>query len=49
MTQSKHTNVAFKFAEADGVRVFYREAGAPDAPVLLLCTASQAHRTSSGI
>ncbi|QEY62998.1 alpha/beta hydrolase [Metapseudomonas lalkuanensis] len=36
MTQSKHTNVAFKFAEADGVRVFYREAGAPDAPVLLL-------------
>ncbi|MGF6208643.1 alpha/beta fold hydrolase [Pseudomonas frederiksbergensis] len=36
MTASKHTNVAYKFAEADGVRVFYREAGAPDAPVLLL-------------
>lgn len=36
MTASKHTTVAYKFAEADGVRVFYREAGAPDAPVLLL-------------
>lgn len=36
MTSSKHTNVAYKFAEADGVRVFYREAGAADAPVLLL-------------
>ncbi|AFC86504.1 alpha/beta fold hydrolase [Frateuria aurantia] len=36
MTPSKHTHVAFKFAAADGVRVFYREAGAPDAPVLLL-------------
>ncbi|MEX3776559.1 alpha/beta fold hydrolase [Pseudomonas sp. MYb118] len=28
--------VAYKFVEADGVKVFYREAGAPDAPVLLL-------------
>ncbi|WP_223456330.1 MULTISPECIES: alpha/beta fold hydrolase [unclassified Pseudomonas] len=28
--------VACKFVEADGVRVFYREAGAADAPVLLL-------------
>jgi len=36
MTASKHTNIAYKFAEADGVRVFYREAGAADAPVLLL-------------
>jgi len=26
----------YHFVEADGVRVFYREAGAPDAPVLLL-------------
>jgi pimeloyl-ACP methyl ester carboxylesterase len=28
--------VACKFVEADGLRVFYREAGAADAPVLLL-------------
>jgi pimeloyl-ACP methyl ester carboxylesterase len=36
MTTSQHTNVAYKFVEADGVKVFYREAGAADAPVLLL-------------
>jgi pimeloyl-ACP methyl ester carboxylesterase len=28
--------VHYRFADADGVRVFYREAGQPDAPVLLL-------------
>src|SRR5215469_9022779 len=28
--------VHYRFAEADGVRVFYREAGKRDAPVLLL-------------
>lgn len=31
-----HTLVRHKFAEADGVRVFYREAGSPTAPTLLL-------------
>ncbi|WP_166359642.1 alpha/beta fold hydrolase [Pseudomonas akapageensis] len=36
MTTSRHTNIAYKFVEADGVKVFYREAGAVDAPVLLL-------------
>lgn len=28
--------VRYRFADVDGIRVFYREAGAPDAPVLLL-------------
>jgi pimeloyl-ACP methyl ester carboxylesterase len=27
---------SFKTVEADGVRIFYRQAGSPDAPVLLL-------------
>ena len=36
MTVSQHIQVAYKSVEADGVEVFYREAGAPDAPVLLL-------------
>ncbi|MGJ7518355.1 alpha/beta fold hydrolase [Pseudomonas baetica] len=36
MPSSQHTHVAYQFVEADGVRVFYREAGAADAPVLLL-------------
>lgn len=36
MATPQHTNVACKFVEADGVKVFYREAGAADAPVLLL-------------
>ncbi|WP_137806448.1 alpha/beta fold hydrolase [Pseudomonas sp. G(2018)] len=36
MSSPQHTRVAYKFIEADGVRVFYREAGAADAPVLLL-------------
>jgi pimeloyl-ACP methyl ester carboxylesterase len=36
MTSLKHVNVSYKYAEADGLRVFYREAGAADAPVLLL-------------
>lgn len=36
MTTSQHTNVAYKSVEADGIQVFYREAGAVDAPVLLL-------------
>ena len=36
MTTSQHTRISYKFAEADGVKVFYREAGAADAPVLLL-------------
>jgi pimeloyl-ACP methyl ester carboxylesterase len=36
MSSSKHVQVAHKFVETDGVRVFYREAGAADAPVLLL-------------
>ncbi|MGI4839560.1 MAG: alpha/beta fold hydrolase [Janthinobacterium lividum] len=31
-----HTPIAYKYANADGLRVFYREAGAADAPVLLL-------------
>lgn len=31
-----HTPIAYKYADADGLRVFYREAGAADAPVLLL-------------
>jgi pimeloyl-ACP methyl ester carboxylesterase len=29
-------SVSIKRVEADGVEVFYREAGAPDAPVVLL-------------
>ena len=36
MTTLPHTTVVCKFVEADGIRVFYREAGAADAPVLLL-------------
>lgn len=36
MTTYPHTRVSYKFVEADGVKVFYREAGAVDAPVLLL-------------
>ncbi|WP_095195118.1 alpha/beta fold hydrolase [Pseudomonas sp. Irchel 3A7] len=36
MSSPQPTRVAYKFVEADGVRVFYREAGAADAPVLLL-------------
>jgi pimeloyl-ACP methyl ester carboxylesterase len=31
-----HTPIAYKYADADSLRVFYREAGAADAPVLLL-------------
>ncbi|WP_311969511.1 alpha/beta hydrolase [Pseudomonas baltica] len=31
-----HTPIAYKYADADGLRVFYREAGSADAPVLLL-------------
>jgi pimeloyl-ACP methyl ester carboxylesterase len=30
------TNVGYRTADVDGFRVFYREAGAPDAPTLLL-------------
>lgn len=33
---SSHTPVACRYAAADGIRVFYREAGPADAPVLLL-------------
>lgn len=33
---SSYPRTSFHFAEADGVRVFYREAGPSDAPVLLL-------------
>lgn len=33
---SSHTPVAYRYAAADGIRVFYREAGPADAPVLLL-------------
>ncbi|EJM27418.1 MULTISPECIES: alpha/beta fold hydrolase [Pseudomonas] len=33
---AQHIPVAYKSVEADGVKVFYREAGAADAPVLLL-------------
>lgn len=36
MTSLEHVPVSYKFADADGTRVFYREAGAADAPVLLL-------------
>ncbi|NVZ99110.1 alpha/beta fold hydrolase [Pseudomonas gingeri] len=36
MSVSPSTNITYRFAEADGISVFYREAGAPDAPVLLL-------------
>ena len=36
MTSLPHTTAACKFVEADGIRFFYREAGAADAPVLLL-------------
>ena len=30
------TTVRYQHVDADGVKVFYREAGAPDAPVILL-------------
>ncbi|HBN8811292.1 TPA: alpha/beta fold hydrolase, partial [Pseudomonas aeruginosa] len=36
MMTSQHIQIAYKSVEADGIKVFYREAGAPDAPVLLL-------------
>ena len=36
MTLPAHVQVAYRHADADGVRVFYREAGPADAPVLLL-------------
>lgn len=35
-TAQPDTTIHYRFADADGVRVFYREAGAPDAPVMLL-------------
>ncbi|WP_454741588.1 alpha/beta fold hydrolase [Cupriavidus necator] len=35
-TTQPDTTIHYRFADADGVRVFYREAGAPDAPVMLL-------------
>ena len=31
-----HTSVSYRSINADGIEVFYREAGRPDAPVLLL-------------
>lgn len=34
--KSSHTPVAYRYANADGIRVFYREDGPADAPVLLL-------------
>jgi len=36
MTTYTHQSAPTQFVEADGIRVFYREAGAADAPVLLL-------------
>jgi len=36
MTSNVHFPVGYKYAEADGVKVFYREAGNPDNPDLLL-------------
>jgi len=36
MTDTTQFPVRYRFAEADGVRVFYREAGDPQNPVLLL-------------
>ncbi|XBS70012.1 alpha/beta hydrolase [Acerihabitans sp. KWT182] len=36
MTANAHFPVHYRFAEADGIRVFYREAGHADAPTLLL-------------
>ncbi|WP_312949184.1 alpha/beta hydrolase [Superficieibacter sp.] len=36
MTMNTHYPVHYRFAEADGVRVFYREAGEPAHPTLLL-------------
>lgn len=36
MTMNTHYPVRYQFAEADGVRVFYREAGDPANPTLLL-------------
>ncbi|PBW77995.1 hydrolase [Pseudomonas aeruginosa] len=36
MMTSQHIQIAYKSVEADGIKVFYREADAPDAPVLLL-------------
>jgi pimeloyl-ACP methyl ester carboxylesterase len=31
-----HTAVSYRSINADGIALFYREAGHPDAPVLLL-------------
>ncbi|HBI10168.1 alpha/beta fold hydrolase [Franconibacter pulveris] len=36
MTMNQHYPVRYQFTEADGIRVFYREAGAPSNPTLLL-------------
>ena len=36
MTANTHFPVRYRFADADGVRVFYREAGEPANPTLLL-------------
>ena len=36
MTMNQHFPVRYQFAKADGVRVFYREAGEPSHPTLLL-------------
>ncbi|MBD8452747.1 alpha/beta fold hydrolase [Serratia rubidaea] len=36
MTMNRHFPVRYQYADADGVRVFYREAGEPQNPTLLL-------------
>lgn len=36
MTMNRHFPVRYQYADADGVRVFYREAGDPQNPTLLL-------------
>jgi hypothetical protein len=40
--------VTHRFADVDGVRVFYRAAGPQDAPALRSCTAFPRRHTSSG-
>ena len=41
------TAITYRTANVDGFKIFYREAGAPDAPSCCCCTGSRAQATCS--
>lgn len=47
MNSNVHFSVEYKYAEADGVKVFYREAGNPEHPIYCYYMVSQVHPISS--